>query len=95
MSRTIRVQINACRDFSTASAIFAYCKATSRPCWVTHIRPELRDLPYPGTSVQLIFLTETGATIELANREVLVVNPEEISLNLDYDDMSTPQECRA
>lgn len=64
-------------------AVLSYCRAHHIPCWAIYIKPEWRDMPYPGVSVELVSMTHSEALIRSANGDQETVPAAHLHLRAD------------
>lgn len=72
-------------NIPTMFAVLSYCRAHRIQCWATYVKPELRDRPYPGVSVELRALTHDTALIRSANGDEHSVPAAHIHLRTDEE----------
>jgi hypothetical protein len=73
-------------DIPTMYAVLSYCRARRIPCYAVYVRPELRDMRFPGVSVELVALTHDTALIRHANGDEESVPAAQIHLRGQDDE---------
>lgn len=73
-------------NIPTMYAVLSYCRARPIPCYAIYVKPECRDIPYPGVSVELVALTHDTALIRYANGDEHSVPAAHIHLRSQDDE---------